>query len=552
MERKDIISILKSPFERLLNLIGEEFRQAFANRIFEYQIEQFERNFLVKTLLHNGEPVMLSKIYEPLTIKKMSSRDSCHSIAITLYSAKQYFETYSSSTIFGYAGSGKSFIVKHLFTKCILEEYKIPIKIELRYLNEYENSLTDYMFKEVFHNNKLGTSHDIIDRMLSKNHFVFMFDGFDEVKQSKKSKTLHEIEIFTGRYNQNIFLITSRFYTGIELLPRYVNFEVCPFGNRNIVSFIKKQNFDINNEITNKLIEVVNAQSDGMYSTFLSNPLLLSMFILTYRFQAEIPERRSEYYRQVFEALYSVHDTTSKHAFIREKVSGLTKEQIKSVLKHLCYISFFEAKYLFGEDYLDGMLSLIKKKNALLSFDNEKLVIDLLIGIGMITLDGIEYTFPHRSLQEYFASKHVTEFMPENKERFYEKLLEVVRNNQESLARFDHFLVLLLEMDTLCMYKYFLVPLFESTYLTLNSHVQSMSYSSMHDHINGFIVGVIDLLSSDLNFSTMYGSLDHFAANINRNQAADFFLQVGQDLINKLKKVLSDMSQNQSDFIEFV
>ena len=60
------------------------------------------------------------------------------------------FSKNSKITIIGSAGSGKSTIVKYLFLNCIEEKDYIPIKIELRYLNEFDGSLEDYIKERIF------------------------------------------------------------------------------------------------------------------------------------------------------------------------------------------------------------------------------------------------------------------------------------------------------------------------------------------------------------------------------------------------------------------
>lgn len=71
MEFKDISGLLKSPLDKILSLVGDELKQAFNNRIIEYQNEEYKRNYYSKTILHRAEPKSLDAFYIPLKIRKI-------------------------------------------------------------------------------------------------------------------------------------------------------------------------------------------------------------------------------------------------------------------------------------------------------------------------------------------------------------------------------------------------------------------------------------------------------------------------------------------------
>lgn len=362
---------LKSFLENIAAEFGEEVKQLINNNILEYQIEEYNRNYCTKTLLHRVQPKNLKDFYQPLYItpcgkkyrtvglRKSSDRISTNSVS-ELFAKKQFI------TIIGSAGSGKSTIVKYLFLNSIETKFKIPIKVELRYLNDYEGSVIEFVKEKIFKLNKLATNERIIERLMSSGDFVFFLDGYDEITSAKKEKITKEIDNLVQVYNKNYYLLTTRPYTDIELLPLFHNFEVCVLSDADINQFIKKQIPKEENELCDKIIEAVNNKENISYKTFLSNPLLLSMFILTFQSYSSIPQKRSEFYSQVFDALFSVHDSMSKLAFVREKQSGLSKEQIVEVLKLFSFLSYFDEKFIFSSLYLEEKLSFIKEKKKIL------------------------------------------------------------------------------------------------------------------------------------------------------------------------------------------
>lgn len=477
---------LKSFLENIATEFGEEVKQLINNNILEYQIEEYNRNYCTKTLLHRVQPKNLKDFYQPLYItpcgkkyrpvglRKSNDRISTNSVS-ELFAKKQFI------TIIGSAGSGKSTIVKYLFLNSIDTKFKIPIKVELRYLNDYEGSVIEFIKEKIFKLNKLATNERIIERLMSSGDFVFFLDGYDEITSTKKEKITKEIDNLVQVYNKNYYLLTTRPYTDIELLPLFHNFEVCVLSDEDINQFIKKQIPKEENELCDKIIEAVNNKENISYKTFLSNPLLLSMFILTFQSYSSIPQKRSEFYSQVFDALFSVHDSMSKLAFVREKQSGLSKEQIVEVLKLFSFLSYFDEKFIFSSLYLEEKLSFIKEKKKNISFENSKLISDLQIAIGILNKEGTDYTFPHRSLQEYFAAIYIFSLNEDNKKIIYSRIINSLtdRKKYRQTAQ-DNFHLLLSELDEKSVIEYILIPYF-TKYIN-ETNLQSTDIKSIIDN----------------------------------------------------------------------
>jgi len=305
------------------------------------------------------------------------------------------------------------------------------------------------------------TNNDrIIQRLLNSGDFVFFLDGYDEITSIKKEKVTKEIDDLVKLYNKNYYLLTSRPYTEIDLLPLFHNFVVCELSDEDINQFIKKQIPIEEKELSDKIIEAVNSQENFSYKSFLSNPLLLSMFILTFQSYSSIPQKRSEFYSQVFDALFSVHDSMSKLAFVREKQCGLSKEQIIEVLKLFSFLSYFEEKFVFNGTYMDEKFKIIKEKKKHISFDNTKLTIDLQVAIGILNKEGTDYTFPHRSLQEYFAALYISSLSDDHKKVIYTKILDTLTEREGGLRIESraNFYLLLSELDEKSVIKHAIVP----------------------------------------------------------------------------------------------
>ncbi|QYS89687.1 NACHT domain-containing protein [Flavobacterium davisii] len=464
----------KPLFESLAKEFGEEVKQVINNNILEYQVEEYNRNYCTKTLLHRVEPKKLTEFYQPLFIKSCDReykfrRNQDKENRIATDSIKNLFSKQQCITLIGNAGSGKSTIIKYLFLNSIDLDFKIPIKVELRYLNDYNGNIIEFIKEKILKLNRLATNDRIVERMMNSGDFVFFLDGYDEISSTKKEKITKEIDDLVKVYNKNYYLLTSRPYTEIELLPLFHNYEVCELSDEDINQFIKKQIPKSEKELCDKIIEAVNSQDNLSYKSFLSNPLLLSMFILTFQSYSSIPQKRSEFYSQVFDALFSVHDSMSKLAFVREKQSGLSKEQIIEVLKLFSFISYFDEKFIFSGIYLNEKFNFIKEKKKNLNFENTKLINDLQVAINILNKEGTDYTFPHRSLQEYFTAIYIFSLNDTNKKIVYNKIINSLTHKNRFLhSSKDNFYLLLSELDQINVIKYALIPYFENFIKTKN------------------------------------------------------------------------------------
>ena len=189
----------------------------------------------------------------------------------------------------------------------------------------------------------------------------------------------------------------------------------------------------------------------------MSSPLLLSMFILTYDEHPELPRHISSFYYNVFETLHSKHDARSKAGgYQHEKKSKLSQEDIKRVLETFCFLSYMQSTYEFSSEYLHNTLPKIL---MVLKFDCtvDELIYDLSVAVSILVLDGTNYVFPHRSLQEYFAASYIANLREYDKKKIYEEKFINATDTERNT-----FWTLCEEQDQSCFLQYFLIPSLES------------------------------------------------------------------------------------------
>jgi hypothetical protein len=437
---KVMISELKPVFKGLKAKV-----EHFVRHDIQKYLEKQNRYAFIKTLLHRHEPVYLYEVYQPLRLEKDGKTRSTNSIA-DLLSGKNFI------TIIGEAGSGKSVLIKHLLLTCIKEKAGIPLLVELRDLNNYQGSLEEFL-RERLYGGKIAPNEEILAKLLESGKFVFFLDGYDEIKSSAKANAVLSLNEFIAKYDQNKFILTTRPYTHIELLPLFSNYRIDHLNDKDIEQFVRKQVKEI--ELVDKILTSIKGAKAVYIRSFLANPLLLSLYILTFRTYSAIPDKKYIFYRNVIQVLFLEHDSLTKLGYQRERVSSLNHEQMEEILKRFSFLTYFEGVYDFERDYLNSILTKVKKA-VVIPFDNELFIRDLKVGTAIWVEDSGVMSFAHRSLQEYFAALFVTRLRSDLKKAVYDRLKENL--TQKRLHETQNFLSLCQEMDDVDYYSCFLIP----------------------------------------------------------------------------------------------
>jgi hypothetical protein len=419
-----LIGAFKSPIVDGLKEIKNEAEFFFDDGVANYIDNLVGKIRYTKTFLHRSEDVYFYDTYFPITLTRKIRNNK--QVEAPSHEPFELFKLKRFISVIGNAGSGKTMFMKHCFLDAIDTHRQIPILIELRNLSREQVSLTDYIYKYIL-NNKLSPNQRIVERILEKGKFLFLLDGFDEIFSNNKAKIVEDIENFADKYSKNYFLITSRPGANVEALPRFISYYVSPLNDNEINKFIHVQLKD-DPELESRVLLSVKQPESTDYKSYLSSPLLLSMFILTYNLYPELPKSKSKFYWNVFDTLCTKHDSyTKKGGFLHERKSGLQHEELENVLKWLSYVSLFEGNYSFDEEYLITKLKAIREKLKL-DFNISHIIEDLVVSISIIIQDGFEYKFPHKSLQEYLAALLVREQSEESKSKvYYEKFASIER-----------------------------------------------------------------------------------------------------------------------------
>jgi hypothetical protein len=446
----EVTSLIK-PIIDGFKALNKEWDNFFEIGLSDYLYSQTDKYYFTNTFLHRSERVRFKDIYYPIKARYKK-------LTTDFENLDDVFDEYKNITIVGSAGSGKTTLIKNIFLQTINSHKRIPILIELRNLNDYKGDLEKLITEKIL-KSKVKPSDAIFKRTLESGKFLFLLDGYDEIFSDKKQDINRQIELFVDSYSKNNFLITTRPGSGIESFPRFHDFKVCALDDDDVIEFIDKIVED--GERKDRIKQIVVDPKNKNYYEFLRNPLLLSMFIMAFENHPEIPKRKSAFYRNVFDTLYSRHDGITKNSFPREKLTKLQRDDFEEILSIFSYLTLIEGRYTFTNEYLTDILNRVKSSTDY-DYVIEDLIYDLRTSISILILDGFEYSFPHRSMQEYFTAFFINELPTDKKHKAYKNLSSVLEESSTDYS--FNFWSLCYEMDETIFLSNFLVPQLKKIY----------------------------------------------------------------------------------------
>jgi hypothetical protein len=347
--------------------------------------------------------------------------------------------------ITGSGGSGKTMMMRHLLISTVVTRAKTPLFLELRHLNQGEETVRSALLRTL-QDYGLDVDEEYFELALAAGSFNIMLDGFDELHLSRRRPVAREVQDLSTKYPKNWVTMSSRPDHVLQGWESFSQVSVKPLDLDRAIELVQKVPFD--DAVKKKFSADLQADLFSRHQSFLSNPLLLSIMLLTYRDVAHIPDKLSIFYNQAYESLFHKHDAL-KGGFQREIRSKLDIQDFGRVFASFCMISYGSREFSFTQTRALDILE-SGKTLARVSYDPQEVLDDAIQAACLLVEEGLEITFSHRSFQEYFVARFISTSPPEVKS----KLIQRVGRGPHT----DQVIALLYELDPHAVERDYVLP----------------------------------------------------------------------------------------------
>lgn len=341
------------------------------------------------------------------------------------------------------AGMGKSTLSKYILLECIDNLEAVPVFFELRRMRSTKSVLEQ--ISEDISNDKDKIEPDDCARIFLEGSFLFIFDGYDEMPLAEKSECIRLLQNFMSTYKDSgSFIITSRPDDTLNNFAKFINHHIQPLLREEAFLLIRK--YDENGTVSENLVEEL--QHSNSVDEFLRNPLMASLLFRAYEFKSVIPLKRHLFYRQVYDALFEVHDLSKEGGFQREKHSGLDTDDFHRVMRAVGFVSFKSGRVEVTRDEFSALIDQARAYVQDIVFKTSDLIRDVLSVVPLFIRDGNYIRWSHKSLQDYFCAQFVNMDV-RDQGKFFERF-----SNQANVSRCANILLILAESNPRCTKLY--------------------------------------------------------------------------------------------------
>ncbi|WGE69041.1 NACHT domain-containing protein [Actinobacillus equuli subsp. haemolyticus] len=369
----------------------------------EYLSSSYKRLSFMKTLLYRNEPVKLSECYvrNSITFKDNDG----YSNIVDDHKFLEFILNRKKVILSGIAGGGKSVLCKSIFLEMVNKANGVyPIFIELRELKHYSQfSLLEYICSEI---SSLECKVNVqnLEQLIIKGSILLILDGFDELDFDIRDNYAAQIIELSKKYNNLNMLLSSSTDESLSSWGQFCEVNINSFDKSKAIELISKLRYD--EKIKIQFIRKIEDELYDSHKSFVGNPLLLTMMLMTFQEFAEIPQKIYLFYEQAFQTLFLKHDSL-KDLYTRKSHSGMDIHDFKKIFSYFCIHTHIMNKISLSEEEANDILKKGLKKIGKDDVKSSNILIDLMRNLCLLNRDGLNVTFSHRSFQEYFSALYI-------------------------------------------------------------------------------------------------------------------------------------------------
>jgi hypothetical protein len=345
----------------------------------------------------------------------------------------------------------------------------IPIFIEFRNLS-YKKKLKEELM-DAFEDLGVKLDKSLFDFLAKSEKIVLFLDGFDEVPNNERTRIARELETIVRTYPDLRIVVSSRPDSGMGSSFYFSKRKISPMlldTQKRFVNHLYKYY---------KQSESINAilSNSEFISEVTTTPLLLTLFTINYNARQFKPDSLSEFYSLIFPTMLYRHDRM-KIGFERERKAGLTDYQMQRLFNSLSFLSLNENNTRFPSYLFQKYLNNSARLDGFPENLEDRLIDDITSITALIVRDGFdEFSFTHKSIQEYFAAVFISMLSEDRKKGFY----NLVINDFNEFRKWQNTLAFLETIDARNYTKYFLLPYKKNALCLDDNSIININYPSL-------------------------------------------------------------------------
>lgn len=366
----------------------------------------------LKTLLYTSEERQFDEFFVCNTVSRMHGRfrrvpeDSMiHDVTL-----KELAKYSRNVLLVGMGGIGKSMMMRHLFLTSIREYSQsgvLPILVTLREFSADNDDLFNILVDSV-HRFDITFSAAHVHKLLLGGNCQLLLDGLDEIKSSDLLKFQRQLDMLIDRYPNNQYVMSTRRFSSFVELSRFMLMYILPFSHAQALELIDRLEYcpeepKLKQQFRDKL------ESDYFktHAEFVTNPLLLTLMLMSYHRFADVPEKKYLFYEQAYQTLLQRHDS-DKLAYKRVFQSVTDPSDFTLVFREFCAKSYRKGDYEFSRNKFDSYFGKLRATGRLDPelMKAEAFLFDACNSACLMYEEGQSYHFLHRSFQEYFFADY--------------------------------------------------------------------------------------------------------------------------------------------------
>ncbi|MDC5514101.1 hypothetical protein OHX06_12030 [Acinetobacter baumannii] len=367
-------------------------------------IDTIEKIGLVKTLYTGAEsPVEISSFFYSPSI---TTKDG-----ITKINSLNELSTTHSILIEATVGQGKSILMRYLALQEAAKNSRIPIFIELKNISKDKNLF--FLIREKITAWTNNITDEQINFILQSGNVSLFLDAFDEISKDYVIDTLSSIENLANNYTKLKLVVSSRPEHEIKFSNFFESVQVNPYDHedqKNLINILvedKDTQVTLINSIENSTPEI---------QRLLTTPLMIGLYIKKFNADFSPPENITSFYKNIFEVVATTHDRT-KGGYNRKSASNLQQDKLELIFERFCFECYKKDTTSFEKKEIIQLLDSSLDRLNIEKCSGQQILEDFCSYLCLIVRDGLNYTFIHRSIFEYYVALFFSKLNNTNAEK---------------------------------------------------------------------------------------------------------------------------------------